>query len=272
MEALVSIIMPAYNAGAYVEAAIKSVLAQDYEYWELLIVNDGSTDDTADKIARFSDVRIRYFEQENGGVSAARNVALGAMRGVYCCFLDADDYWPAGSLSSRLKVFESDARVEFVDGVVEVRSHDLEAVQRVWTPSFRGNPHEALVRIDERCFLGLTWMFKVKTGRVYAMQEGLTHAEDLLFYIDLSQGGGAYAFTTETVLWYRDSPGSAMTNLGGLERGYMALYRTIEAKEYGTVAARSYLKKRLRRIMFRSYLRKIAPLKAIRAYLNFSKL
>jgi glycosyltransferase involved in cell wall biosynthesis len=90
---LVSVMMPAYNAAAYIEQAIQSVLAQTHAEWELLIVNDGSTDATAELAGRFVDPRIRLFTKENGGESSARNVALDHARGEFIAFLDADDVY-----------------------------------------------------------------------------------------------------------------------------------------------------------------------------------
>jgi glycosyltransferase involved in cell wall biosynthesis len=97
---LVSVMMPAYNAEKYIEQAIKSVLAQSYSRWELIIVNDGSTDDTAAVVARFTDSRIRVFHQVNSGEAAARNNALAQMQGEFLAFLDADDVF----LSDHLEV------------------------------------------------------------------------------------------------------------------------------------------------------------------------
>jgi glycosyltransferase involved in cell wall biosynthesis len=89
----VSIMMPAYNAGLYIEQAIESVLAQSYPHWELIVVNDGSTDQTGEIAARYQDERILLIEQANGGESVARNRALDQMTGEFVAFLDADDMW-----------------------------------------------------------------------------------------------------------------------------------------------------------------------------------
>jgi glycosyltransferase involved in cell wall biosynthesis len=83
--------MPAYNAEEYIGQAIESILAQTYADWELIIVNDGSKDRTAEVASRYSDPRIRLIHQENAGEAAARNTALEHMRGEYVAFLDADD-------------------------------------------------------------------------------------------------------------------------------------------------------------------------------------
>lgn len=88
---LISVMMPAYNAEPFIAAAIDSLLQQSYANWELIIVNDGSTDGTATVAARYDDPRIIVFTQANRGEAAARNAALEQMRGEFVAFLDADD-------------------------------------------------------------------------------------------------------------------------------------------------------------------------------------
>lgn len=93
MPPLVSIIMPCYNAAAHLPDSVGSVLAQNVGDWELIAVDDGSTDNTLAWLQAQSDARIRVLTQTNQGVSAARNAGLGAARGRYVAFLDADDSW-----------------------------------------------------------------------------------------------------------------------------------------------------------------------------------
>ncbi len=83
--------MPAYNVEAFIGEAIESVLRQSVSDWELIVVDDGSTDATAGIVRRFTDPRIQFIRQENAGVSAARNRGIAAARGAYFAFLDADD-------------------------------------------------------------------------------------------------------------------------------------------------------------------------------------
>ncbi len=90
-QGLVSIMMPAFNAEQYIAQAIDSVLAQTYQNWELIIVNDGSSDRTPTILAEYTDPRIRVIHQSNGGEAIARNTALRHMRGEFVAYLDADD-------------------------------------------------------------------------------------------------------------------------------------------------------------------------------------
>ena len=100
---LVSIIMPAYNSARFIRESIGSVLAQTYTDWELLIVDDGSTDNTAEIIASFQDERIHMMRNElNLGAALSRNKALREAKGKYIAFLDADDLWLPEKLEKQL--------------------------------------------------------------------------------------------------------------------------------------------------------------------------
>ena len=87
----VSIIIPAYNAEKYIERCLKSVFAQKYENKEIIVINDGSTDKTEEKISKYIN-KIKYIKKKNGGLSEARNVGIEKATGKYIMFIDADDY------------------------------------------------------------------------------------------------------------------------------------------------------------------------------------
>lgn len=91
---LVSVVVPTYNRTAFLRDAVRSVLAQTYADWELIVVDDGSTDSTRDDLAAIQDARVRVIERAHCGRPAVlRNVALGVARGSYVAFLDSDDMW-----------------------------------------------------------------------------------------------------------------------------------------------------------------------------------
>ncbi len=101
---LVSIITPCYNAERYIAETIASVISQTYPYWEMIIVDDGSTDGSADVVRGFlsRDSRIRYFRQENAGSASARNTGIRHAQGQYFALLDADDLWLPDFLASQI--------------------------------------------------------------------------------------------------------------------------------------------------------------------------
>ena len=91
-----SIIIPAYNVADYLEKCVKSVLIQEFKDYEILIINDGSTDATAivaDKLSVENTNKVRVLNQTNGGASKARNTGIESARGEYLLFLDGDDFW-----------------------------------------------------------------------------------------------------------------------------------------------------------------------------------
>lgn len=106
---IVSIIMPAYNAGATLTASIESVQAQTLENWELIIIDDGSLDDTAQVASRMasSDPRICVMQRPNRGPSSARNFAANLARADILAFLDADDFWAPDRLAGMVKAFKN---------------------------------------------------------------------------------------------------------------------------------------------------------------------
>ena len=112
----ISIIMPAYNAAKYIEATIKTIQAQTYVDWELLVISDGSTDETVTIVKNMMayDARIKCYEQENAGVSAARNAGLDKATGKYISFLDADDLWEASLLTKLHEAIQKDGHRKFV--------------------------------------------------------------------------------------------------------------------------------------------------------------
>jgi len=111
---LVSVIMPAYNSADYIGQAIESVLIQNYPKFELLIVDDGSTDNTREVILQYKDERIKYFYKENGGPSSARNHAIKQAKGQYIMPLDADDMMVPNFIISHLKEFEKNPEADLV--------------------------------------------------------------------------------------------------------------------------------------------------------------
>jgi glycosyltransferase involved in cell wall biosynthesis len=104
--ALVSVIIPTYNRQAYVREAIESVLSQTYSPFELLVVDDGSTDDTPALLKAYQG-RIKVLRQSNHGVSAARNLGIRSARGAFIALLDSDDYWQPDKLALQMDWFDT---------------------------------------------------------------------------------------------------------------------------------------------------------------------
>ncbi|MCW8933949.1 MAG: glycosyltransferase family 2 protein [Gammaproteobacteria bacterium] len=108
----VSVIIPTYNRAELVCESIDSVLAQSYNDYEIIVVNDGSTDNTASKLKKYGN-KIRYYEQANGGVNKARNFALSKARGEYIATLDNDDLWQHNKLDLQVKILNNFPEIAF---------------------------------------------------------------------------------------------------------------------------------------------------------------
>jgi len=133
VQPLISVIIPVYNGERYLAEAIESVLAQTYRPIELIVVDDGSTDGSAEIVQQFGPP-VRYHYQPNAGVSSARNSGVELARGELLAFLDADDLWVENKLTMQLRAFADDASLEISFGhVLQFHSPELteEARQRI---------------------------------------------------------------------------------------------------------------------------------------------
>ena len=120
----VSVVIPTYNRAGTVVDAVRSVLAQRFEDLELIVVDDGSTDDTAARLAAIPDVRLRYVQGPHAGVSAARNLGVRHATGSLISFLDSDDLWCSDKLGSEVAVLSEYPDVDAVFSDLEKRHGD----------------------------------------------------------------------------------------------------------------------------------------------------
>ena len=111
-EPLISVMMPTYNNAKYIGQAIDSIYAQNYGNIEIIIVDDGSTDNTKEVVQQYKD--IKYFYIEHKGIPFARNVALENAKGEYIAFLDSDDYWLPNKLNTQMQYFKEHPDCEIV--------------------------------------------------------------------------------------------------------------------------------------------------------------
>jgi glycosyltransferase involved in cell wall biosynthesis len=266
-DALVSIIMPAYNAERYIGEAIGSVLAQTHTNWELLVVNDGSTDGTRVVIERFDDPRIRVFHKPNGGIGSARNMALPHVRGAFLCGLDSDDVFPPRSLEARLQVFAEHPGTDIVDGRVVFMDATLTKTLRVFTPTYTGEPFRELVRLSGDCYMGFSWMIRWPPERSIRFPEDLSHGEDLVFCMEYAPGK-TYRYTQDTVLIYRRTGHSSMADLDGLERSYQRMEGWLREQGLASPFELARFRWRRKRIMAGSFWHAGRPWSSVRALLR----
>jgi glycosyltransferase involved in cell wall biosynthesis len=114
---LVSVVIPVFNAERFLAEAIRSVQQQTYPHIEIIVIDDGSTDNSFQVASSFPDVRC--FRQPNGGISAARNTGVAQCRGELLAFLDADDTWVVDKLERQIEAANSDPEAAFITGLVQ---------------------------------------------------------------------------------------------------------------------------------------------------------
>ncbi len=126
---LVSIIMPSYNTADFIEESVQSVLDQTYQNWELVIVDDCSTDQTDDVISKFNDQRIIFQKNDaNSGAAVSRNKAIASAKGRYIAFLDSDDLWSKEKLEKQVSfMLEHDYGFTYTEyELIDERSRSLQ--------------------------------------------------------------------------------------------------------------------------------------------------
>ncbi|MBO7611851.1 MAG: glycosyltransferase [Elusimicrobia bacterium] len=109
---LISVMMPTYNNAGYISQAVESVYAQKYDNIEIVVVDDGSTDNTKEVLKKYKG--IKYFYIEHKGISFARNIALEKSKGEYIAFCDSDDYWLPGKINTQIQYFKEHPDCEIV--------------------------------------------------------------------------------------------------------------------------------------------------------------
>lgn len=220
---IVSVIMPAYNAERYIEEAIRSVQAQTMEKWELVVVDDRSTDGTAGLIRNLADQdsRIRpIFSQINRGAAGSRNLALDMCQGQYVAFLDADDLWYPQKLEKQLEkaantgadiiycsyaLFDGSGKKCHADFIVEEQT----TLERM------------LVRSVMSCS---TVLLRASVIRANRFPTNLYH-EDYAFWLDLLRSGFTAVGVTEVLASYRVVNGSRSFNKLKSARNRWRVYR-----------------------------------------------
>jgi glycosyltransferase involved in cell wall biosynthesis len=141
---IVSAIIATYNAGHYLEEAIRSILAQTMPDLELLVIDDGSTDGTRALVAGFTDPRVRYVWQENAGQTSAKNHGLRLARGNFIGFCDGDDFWYPNKLDLQLACFQKNPRLGVVYSPADKIDEQGRPLGAAIAEEFRGKVTDAL--------------------------------------------------------------------------------------------------------------------------------
>jgi succinoglycan biosynthesis protein ExoO len=216
---VVSVITPAYNAAPYIGQCIESVRVQTLSDWEMIIVDDASTDDTTAVVQRYlHDTRIRLFRNEqNMGPSDARNRALAVAQGAWIAVLDADD-WIAPERLEKLVCFAEAERVEIVADPM-IYYTEWGYVYSVQWAAFAALPRgarrysaEEVIRASPSAQPIVRHDFWRARGIRY--QSSLRLAEDYALFLEIILKGGQFALLPEPMYYYRIRPNTSVTRYG----------------------------------------------------------
>lgn len=214
-EPLVSVIMPAYNAGKFIDESIRSVIAQSFTGWELIVVDDGSVDNTKQIVEHFcnADSRIKYFFQTNGKQGKARNKGIAQARGKYIAFLDADDVWLPQKLEVQLKEIE-EKNVDLVFTECIMFSDTVDASKKLMQSGKGYFSGEDGVKnfLQHNKIPILSVLMKadaLKQMNGFSEKPCLQDAEDYHLWLCLLMNGKVFFGSDHVLAGYREHPGSS---------------------------------------------------------------
>lgn len=198
----VSVVIPTYNHRDYVVRTLESVLAQTAPPTEVIVVNDGSPDDTADVLRPLAESgRIRYIEQPNAGQAAARNRGLAEARGEFVAFLDDDDEWPADKLQWQAEALRAAPDAVLVYGSFRLlRDGNLQAQDPMARPAGR-----VIREFRQQCWImspGQTLMRTAAVRELGGFDPSIWGSDDWDLYIRLA-GRGTFLYQDRVALHYR---------------------------------------------------------------------
>lgn len=217
----VSIIIPAYNQGRYLGAAVRSALAQTWPDYEIIIIDDGSTDNTPEVIAGFTDPRIRCVRQENRGLSAARNAGLRHAVGELVSFLDSDDLFLPDKLSALIGALRAQPDVGLIAGQAIVIDEHGQPTGRVFnTPPPQDG---AQLLIWNPLHVGSVLARRVWLDRAGPFDETLRSYEDWDMWLRLARAGCRFGWVDQPVSLYRFHRGQMTRNAAQMTRATFAV-------------------------------------------------
>lgn len=212
----VSVIIPVCNGEKFVARAIANVQEQNYYQLEIIVVDDGSTDDTADIVSQFSN-SIRYIYQSNRGPAASRNKGIKAASGNVIAFLDVDDLWSRNKLTIQINYLRANPVVEIVQGLIQ--EFDIDAKR----------DEELLFRELSKPYnfinVGSAIYQKSVFGKVGLFDETLRFNEDTDWFFRAWENNISKAVLNEVTLYYQKHDGNMTKEIGLVESGFVRLFK-----------------------------------------------
>jgi len=224
---LVSIITPLYNGEQFLAQTIESVLAQTYTEWEMLIINDGSTDRGEEIALEYAekDSRIRVYCQPNGGSASARNNGIRRAKGRYIALLDSDDLWEPWFIEQQLNLLHHH-RCQLVYGAHKRIDETGEEILRPFIPPEKVSYNDMLHTCSITCLTGL---YDTKPyGKVYLHEEFRSLRDDYIYWLEILRKCGVAYGNQGVVGSYRMSKNSVSAKKWKVIRPQFLVYRKVQ--------------------------------------------
>jgi glycosyltransferase involved in cell wall biosynthesis len=252
-EPVFSVVIAAHNAARTLPSTVRSVLAQTRPDFEIIVVDDGSTDGTREALRSISDDRVAYVRQANLGPAAARNAGIERSAGEYVCLLDSDDLWLPDYLETMGAALDADASagLAFTDAW---RLNDVTRRVRRRSAMRNYQPPERPPRERDALLLALlerNFVFTSATMRRRVLDDvggfkKFTRSEDYELWLRIAASGSSFVNAGKVLAVYRDRPGSRMHDRAAMLRGRTEIFEHVLATYDLTQEMRSVLDRRLR--------------------------
>ncbi len=217
MNPKVSVILPNYNRERYIGEAIESVLNQTYRNLELIVVDDGSTDNSLEVVARYKDDRLKIIRiQHNGFPGAVRNYGIKASKGEYIAFIDSDDVWDNDKLSIKMEQFRNNNQLDFLHSDLELIDENDNPMGKTWHKTessrlidYRTGDCFAQMLKGGCCIVPTSVLFRRKIiDKIGLFEESLEVCEDPHFFLKVARFF-KIGFIDRPLGKYRIHPGNA---------------------------------------------------------------
>lgn len=230
MSIFFSVIIPLYNKKEYIKSTIESVLKQSYTNYEIIVVDDGSTDKSPEVVKSIKDSRILFFSKTNGGVSSARNYGIKKSKGDFICFLDSDDLWSKNYLENINRIITQNQEVDMICSAYGIFKVDPQNNIRIKRITFKSQQKEAKVDFffhclkEKRCiaFTSATCI-KRRIIQDYNLQfnENISMGEDIDYWTRAASLAKAIYYNDQIQVLYRiDSNNSLSLQGKNMEKSY----------------------------------------------------
>ncbi len=219
----ISVIIPTYNNQNTILETIESIQKQTFTDFEIIVINDGSNDQTLEVVNAIRDTRIKIYSYENGGVSLARNRGISHAKGEYIAFMDADDLWITDKLQLQLTALQNNLEAALAYSWTYIMSENGEKVHKCAPVSIQGNVYTELIAAN--FIIGIASNVLIRRTAIDSTGDfdtSLSHYEDWDLCLRLARNW-SFVVVPKYQVFYRQSNGSASSNIKEFEKSVLTV-------------------------------------------------